>query len=63
MAPTLTLPPEPILTRWGTWIKASLYYCEHFELTQSILNSFDENDAVSIKMAQKYIGQKTLKIN
>lgn len=61
MAPTLTLPPEPILTRWGTWIEASLYYCEHFELIQSILNSFDENDAVSIKMAQKYIGQKNIK--
>lgn len=61
MAPTLTLTPEPTLTRWGTWIKASLYYCEHFELIQSILNSFDENDAVSIKMAQKYIGQKNIK--
>jgi len=61
MAPTLTLPSEPILTRWGTWIEACLYYCEHFELIQTILNSFDENDAVSIKMAQKYIGQKHIK--
>jgi len=61
MAPTLTLPPEPILTKWGTWIEACLYYCEYFELIQSILNSFDENDAVSITMAQKYIGQKNIK--
>jgi len=30
MAPTLTLPPEPILTRWGTWIEGCLYYSEHF---------------------------------
>jgi len=61
MAPTSTLLPEPILTRWGTWIEACLNYCEHFELIQSILNSFDENHAVSIKMAQKYIGQKIIK--
>ncbi|KAL4153881.1 hypothetical protein QTP88_001714 [Uroleucon formosanum] len=32
-APNISLPPEPILTRWGT---------------------FDENDALSIKNAQKY---------
>ena len=25
------LPPSPIITRWGTWLKASIYYSEHFE--------------------------------
>jgi hypothetical protein len=25
IAPSLSLPPEPILTRWGTWIKAVSY--------------------------------------
>ncbi|KAL4112216.1 hypothetical protein QTP88_016047 [Uroleucon formosanum] len=35
-APDLSLPPEPIITRWGTWVKAACYYCEHHETLKSI---------------------------
>lgn len=24
----LPLPPEPIITRWGTWLNAAVYYCK-----------------------------------
>uniref|UniRef100_A0A2S2PQT6 CGG triplet repeat-binding protein 1 n=1 Tax=Schizaphis graminum TaxID=13262 RepID=A0A2S2PQT6_SCHGA len=58
IAPLLPLPPEPILTRWGTWIQAALYYCEHFETVKSIVNSFKKDDAISIETAQKYIEQQ-----
>lgn len=57
-SPLLPLPPEPILTRWGTWIQAAVYYCEHFEIVKSIVNSFKKDDAISIKTAQKYIEQQ-----
>ena len=30
IAPDVPLPPQPILTRWGTWLEAALYYSEHF---------------------------------
>lgn len=26
----IPLPPEPILTRWGTWIEAALFYANNF---------------------------------
>lgn len=26
--PFLNLPPEPVKTRWGTWLKAAVYYSE-----------------------------------
>jgi len=26
MYPNLSLPQQPILTRWGTWLKAAIYY-------------------------------------
>jgi hypothetical protein len=26
-APALPLPPQPIVTRWGTWLDAANYYC------------------------------------
>ncbi|KAE9536846.1 hypothetical protein AGLY_006908 [Aphis glycines] len=58
IAPLLPLPPEPVLTRWGTWIQAALYYCEHFETVKSIVNSFKKDDAISIETAQKYIEQQ-----
>lgn len=29
MLPETPLPPEPILTRWGTWIEAAMYYSRH----------------------------------
>lgn len=29
IAPGIPLPPEPVLTRWETWINAENYYCEH----------------------------------
>lgn len=31
MYPDLNLPPEPIITRRGTWLEAVQYYCDHFD--------------------------------
>jgi len=38
MAPDIPLPPRPVLTRWGTWLNASMYYCDHFQLIKEIIN-------------------------
>ena len=27
----IALPPEPVVTRWCTWLNASFYYSKHFE--------------------------------
>ncbi|KAG7160353.1 CGG triplet repeat-binding protein 1-like 3, partial [Homarus americanus] len=31
IAGTVPLPPSPVVTRWGTWIEAALYYADNFE--------------------------------
>lgn len=62
-APNIPLPPEPILTRWGTWISASIYYCENFQIVKNIVESFDEDDALSIRNAQKYFKAPQIKGN
>ncbi|KAL4152654.1 hypothetical protein QTP88_000487 [Uroleucon formosanum] len=49
IAQGIRLPPEPILTRWGTWLEAAIYYCENFQIICSVINALDENDADSIK--------------
>ncbi|XP_066991171.2 uncharacterized protein [Anabrus simplex] len=45
MHPELPLPPEPILTRWGTWILAALYYAEYHRTIEEVINTFDEADS------------------
>lgn len=50
--PGTALPPQPIVTRWGTWIEAALYYAENFEKVKSFLDDLDSDDAKSIKKAK-----------
>jgi len=30
------LPPEPVLTRWTTWLRAVKFYNQHFEAVKSV---------------------------
>jgi len=62
-APDLPLPPELVITRWGTWINAAIYYCEHFEIIFNIVNKLDSEDALSIKNAKKYLATPHIKNN
>jgi len=62
-APNIPLPPAPVLTRWGTWIRAAVYYCEHLEIIKSIVDSLDKEDAISIENSQKYFSEASLAAN
>ncbi|KAL4097517.1 hypothetical protein QTP88_022289 [Uroleucon formosanum] len=60
-APDIPMPPQPILTRWGTWLDAANYYCENYEVIKNIINKLDENDASSIKKAKDIFNNPNLK--
>lgn len=32
----IPLPPQPILTRWGTWLDAAIFYAENFEKIKEV---------------------------
>jgi hypothetical protein len=51
-APYTRLPPAPVITRWGTWLDANVYYTENFEIFCSVINVFDGDDATSITILQ-----------
>ena len=53
LLPTLPLPPEPVLTRWGTWLEAVSYYAEHFSEVKTVLDSLNAEDAASIAITQE----------
>lgn len=62
-APELSLPPEPVITRWGTWLTAAIYYCNSYQTIKKIINKFDPNDALSIRTAQEIIGERLVEAN
>lgn len=47
--PNTPLPPEPVLTRWGTWLEAAMYYATHFEDFRSVVLLFSDTDSKSIQ--------------
>lgn len=50
---TLPLPPKPVITRWGTWIKSASFYSEHFMGIKGIINQFNSSDTLSIRDAKE----------
>ncbi len=63
MNPGLPLPPEPVLTRWGTWLEAAIYYANNFDQVRVVIDSFDENDAASIHNAKELYRSDLIKQN
>ncbi|KAI1716384.1 hypothetical protein DdX_07431 [Ditylenchus destructor] len=50
----LPLPPQPILTRWGTWI----YYSNNFDAVKAVINSLETEDAASIRISQELFNKQ-----
>lgn len=59
--PNLPLPPEPIITRWCSWLKAAEYYCHHFDEVKGVVMSFDSEDSEAIKSAQELFNNFRIK--
>ncbi|PSN44791.1 hypothetical protein C0J52_05580 [Blattella germanica] len=60
IAPDLPLPPQPIITRWGTWISAAVYYASNFRSITEVVNAL-EDEAASIRAAKKLLDSPEVK--
>lgn len=58
MLPGTPLPPEPVLTRWGTWIAAALYYSEHGIKLMDVIERFNDTDSIAIQKAKEAFRNK-----
>jgi hypothetical protein len=57
----LPLPPEPVLTRWGTWLQTALYYADNFTTVKAfVLEALDRSEAASIAIAQDVVSEPQL---
>lgn len=54
-AEDIPLPPSPVITRWGTWLQAAIYYADYFEVIQHVIEGLDEKEAESIVAAKEAI--------
>lgn len=63
MFPDTPFPPEPIITRWGTWINAALYYVDHFDKVAKFVNQLDSTEAQCIRKAQFSLSNARIKID
>uniref|UniRef100_A0A8D8R275 DUF659 domain-containing protein n=1 Tax=Cacopsylla melanoneura TaxID=428564 RepID=A0A8D8R275_9HEMI len=57
--PGVPLPPEPVITRWGTWLSAVGYYVKHFAGFKQVVLELEE-DAVSVKTAKEILADPKL---
>ena len=48
----MKLPPEPIVTRWGSWLEAGIYYTENVEKVKQIIEKF-EDDGIVVQKAKE----------
>ncbi|KAH6933145.1 hypothetical protein HPB50_012496 [Hyalomma asiaticum] len=58
--PDVPLPPEPVVTRWGTWVKAVDYYNKHFAGVKAVINSFAADESIAVRRAQTVLHHDTL---
>lgn len=56
----IPLPPKPIITRWGTWVEAALYYAQYFNEVSNVINLLDK-DAASIKITKQLLKEPNLR--
>lgn len=61
--PNLPLPPSPCITRWGTWLEAAGYYCDHFEEVKSVLDKLHDEDSDAIRAAKVCFTSQKIKID
>lgn len=58
--PNVPLPPQPVITRWGTWLQAADYYAKHFESIKNVLSFLRAADAISIRNAKNILEKENL---
>lgn len=61
--PDVPLPPEPVLTRWGSWLDAAIYYANNFESFKHVVFQFPESVGMSVKDCQTVLKNKELENN
>lgn len=61
--PNIPVPPNPCVTRWGTWLKAAVYYTDYFQEVRTVIEMFDSNDSEAIGVAHNIFNSSHIKLD
>ena len=59
--PNTPLPPEPVPTRWGSWLRGVRYFAQHYELFCQVIKKLKPYDSAFIEEIQELIEKPNLK--
>jgi hypothetical protein len=60
--PNVPLPPEPVLNRWGTWLKAAVFNCNNFEGFKNVIDKLSEKkSSFSIEKCKNMLHLQSVK--
>lgn len=57
--PNISLPPQPIITKWGTWIEAAIFYADNFCSIKDLILNFSD-DSAAIKEVRPILNDVTM---
>ena len=63
ISPDIPLPPSPVVTRWGTWLDAGMYYATNLEKVTEVVVALDETEAQSIVECKKLLENYEIKLS
>lgn len=52
-------PPQPIVTRWASWLQAAFYYAEHLPAVRRIVEGYDD-DGILVQRAKESVEDSCL---
>ncbi|XP_065214416.1 uncharacterized protein LOC135842640 [Planococcus citri] len=60
--PDLSLPPKPVLTRWGTWLTTVSYYADNLNKIAQFVLSLNDDDSSAVREVQTLLEKKRAKL-
>jgi len=56
----IRLPPQPVKTRWGSWLNAVEYYAKYYTSFRDFVNLLDSEESVAIEELKNLFRQSSL---
>ncbi|KAJ4450589.1 hypothetical protein ANN_02014 [Periplaneta americana] len=60
IAPGIPLPPQPVLTRWGTWLDAINYYAKYYGKIMEVIDALDSTDSSDVAAVKSLPSEQLL---
>lgn len=56
--PGVPLPPQPVITRWGTWLDATVFYANNYDTLKEIICDITDSSEAVIKSQELFKDKK-----